>query len=217
MMRPRVLLADDHTLLLEAFSKLLEPKYDIVGTATDGRKMLSMVAKLKPDVVLMDINMPNLNGFDAGEKLKKLLPDVKLVFLTVNEDQEMVAEAFRIGANGYLLKNSAASELFQALDAVLNSKNYVTASLEEGMLSSFIRNPAGQKVHGNLTIRQREVLQLLAEGHTMKEVAATLNITPRTVAFHKYQIMEDLDIKTNSELIQFAIKHGLVTSKTPDR
>jgi len=211
MMRPRILLADDHVLLLEAFSKLLEPKYDVVGTATDGRKMLTMVQKLKPDVVLLDIAMPNLNGFDAGEKLKKLLPEVKLVFLTVNEDPDMVTEAFRIGANGYLLKNSAASELFQALDAVLNSKNYVTPSLEAGMLNSFIKNPSGQKAHGNLTIRQREVLQLLAEGHTMKEVAASLNITPRTVAFHKYQIMEDLDIKTNSELIQYAIKHGLVS------
>jgi len=210
-MRPRILLADDHVLLLEAFSKLLEPKYDVVGTATDGRKMLSMVQKLKPDVVLLDIAMPNLNGFDAGEKLKKLLPEVKLVFLTVNEDPDMVTEAFRIGANGYLLKNSAASELFQALDAVLSSKNYVTPSLEAGMLNSFIKNPSGQKAHGNLTIRQREVLQLLAEGHTMKEVAASLNITPRTVAFHKYQIMEDLDIKTNSELIQYAIKHGLVS------
>jgi len=211
MMRPRILLADDHSLLLEAFSKLLEPKYDVVGTATDGRKMLAMVQKLKPDVVLLDIAMPNLNGFDAGEKLKKLLPEVKIVFLTVNEDPDMVTEAFRIGANGYLLKNSAASELFQALDAVLNSKTYVTPSLEAGMLNSFIKNPGGQKAHGNLTIRQREVLQLLAEGHTMKEVAASLNITPRTVAFHKYQIMEDLDIKTNSELIQYAIKHGLVS------
>jgi DNA-binding NarL/FixJ family response regulator len=211
MMRPRILLADDHVLLLEAFSKLLEPKYDVVGTATDGRKMLAMVQKLKPDVVLLDIAMPNLNGFDAGEKLKKLLPEVKIVFLTVNEDPDMVTEAFRIGANGYLLKNSAASELFQALDAVLSSKNYVTPSLEAGMLNSFIKNPSGQKAHGNLTIRQREVLQLLAEGHTMKEVAASLNITPRTVAFHKYQIMEDLDIKTNSELIQYAIKHGLVS------
>ena len=210
-MRPKILLADDHTLLLEAFTKLLEPKYDIVGTATDGRKMLSMVTKLKPDVVLLDIAMPNLNGFEAGEKLKKLLPEIKLVFLTVNEDPEMVTEAFRIGANGYLLKNSAASELFEAVEAVLNSKHYVTPTLSRRMEETFIKDPGGQKAHGNLTIRQREVLQLLAEGHTMKQVAASLNITPRTVAFHKYQIMEDLDIKTNSELIQYAIKQGLVS------
>lgn len=211
MMRPRIFLADDHSLLLEAFSNLLEPKYDVVGTATDGRKMLKMVSKLMPDVVLMDIAMPNLNGFDAGEKLKKRLPDVKLVFLTVNEDPDMVTEAFRIGANGYLLKNSAASELFQAIDAVLASKNFVSPQITESLNDSFIKNPAAQKVHGDLTVRQREVLQLLAEGNTMKKVAAALNITPRTVAFHKYQIMEDLDIKTNSELIQYAIKHGLVS------
>ena len=210
-MRPRVFLADDHSLLLEAFSKLLESKYDVVGTATDGRKMLSMVSKLKPDVVLMDIAMPNLNGFDAGEKLKKILPEIKLIFLTVNEDPDMVTEAFRIGANGYLLKDSAASELFQAIDAVMNSKNYVTPKITQGMISSFIKNPGGQKIHGDLTIRQREVLQLLAEGHTMKEVAARLFITPRTVAFHKYQIMEQLDIKTNSELIQYAVQHGLIS------
>ena len=212
MMRPRIFLADDHSLLLEAFSHLLEAKYDVVGTATDGRQALTMVAELKPDVVLMDINMPNLNGFDAGEKLKKILPDIKLIFLTVNEDPEMVTEAFRIGANGYLLKSSAASELFQAIDAVLNGRDYVTPKITQGMISAFIKNPGGQKAQSKLTIRQREVLQLLAEGHTMKRVAKELNITPRTVAFHKYQIMEDLDIKTNSELIQYAIKHGIVSS-----
>lgn len=210
-MRPRIFLADDHSLLLDAFSNLLEPKYDVVGTATDGRQMLTMVSKLKPDVVLLDIAMPNLNGFDAGEKLHKILPDVKLVFLTGNEDPDMVTEAFRIGANGYLLKSSASSELFQAIDAVLSGKNYVTPKITQGMISAFIKNPGGQKTRGNLTIRQREVLQLLAEGQTMKQVASTLNITPRTVAFHKYQIMEDLDIKTNSELIQYAMKHGLVS------
>lgn len=211
MMRPRIFLADDHTLLLDAFKNLLEPKYEVVGTATDGRKMLSMVSKIKPDVVVMDIAMPHMNGFDAGEKLKKLLPEIKLIFLTVNDDPEMVTEAFRIGANGYLLKSSAGSELFQAIDAVLNAGNYVTPKITEGMISSFIKNPGGQKVHGDLSIRQREVLQLLTEGNTMKQVGAALNITPRTVAFHKYQIMEDLDIKTNSDLIKYAIKHGLVS------
>jgi len=210
-MRPRIFLADDHSLLLDAFSNLLEPKFEVVGTATDGRQMLKMVSKLRPDVVVMDISMPNFNGFDAGEKLKKTLPDIKLLFLTVNEDPDMVAEAFRIGANGYLLKSSAASELFQAIDAVLNGGNYVTPKITQGMVSAFIKKPGAQKVHGELTIRQREVLQLLAEGNTMKEVAATLNITPRTVAFHKYQIMGNLDIKSNSELIQYAVKHGLVS------
>lgn len=210
-MRPRIFLADDHSLLLDAFKNLLEPKYDVVGTATDGRKMLTLVKKLKPDIVLMDIAMPHLNGFDAGEKLKEILPEIKLVFLTVNEDPEMVTEAFRIGANGYLLKSSAASELFQAIDTVLQAGNYVSPKIAEGMIGAFIRNPGGEKIHGSLTIRQREVLQLLAEGNTMKQVAEVLNITPRTVAFHKYQIMEELEIKTNSELIQYAIKHGFVS------
>ena len=208
-MRPRIFLADDHTLLLDAFKNLLEPKYEVVGTATDGRQMLTMVSKLMPDVVLVDISMPNLNGFDAGEKLKKKFPDIKLVFLTANDDPDMVTEAFRIGANGYLLKNSAASEMFLAIDTVLKSNNYVTPQITQGMVSAFIKNPDGQKTHGNLSIRQREVLQLLVEGKTMKQVAATLNITPRTVAFHKYQMMEDLNIKTNSELIQYAIKHEI--------
>lgn len=210
-MRARIFLADDHSLLLDAFSKLLETKYDIVGTATDGRMMLKMVTKLAPDLVLMDIAMPNLNGFDAGEKLKKILPDTKLVFLTVNEDADMVSEALRIGASGYLLKSSASDELFQAIDSVLNSKVYVSPKLAESMADAQIKNPGAQKVHGDLSIRQREVLQLLAEGNTMKQVAAELNITPRTVAFHKYQIMETLDVKTNSELIQYAVKHGIVS------
>ena len=209
-MRARIFLADDHTLLLDAFSHLLEPKYEVVGTATDGREMLKMVSKLVPDLVLMDIAMPNLNGFDAGEKLKKIQPDVKLVFLTVNEDPDMVAEAFRIGADGYLLKSSAASELFEAIEVVLNSKIYVSAKLAKSRAGALGRNPGVQKMHGELSLRQREVLQLLAEGHTMKEVAAILNITPRTVAFHKYQIMETLDVETNSELIQYAVKHGFV-------
>jgi len=210
-MRARIFLADDHTLLLDAFSKLLEPKYEVVGTATDGRMMLKMVPKLKPDLVLMDIAMPNLNGFDAGEKLKKILPDVKLVFLTVNEDADMVTEAFRIGANGYLLKSSAASELFEAIDAILNSKTYVSPKISLNIDDAYIKNPAVHKVHGDLSLRQREVLQLLAEGNTMKQVAAILNITPRTIAFHKYQIMETLDVKSNSELIQYAVKHGFVS------
>jgi DNA-binding NarL/FixJ family response regulator len=206
-----VFLADDHTLLLDAFRTLLEPKYDVVGTAIDGRDMLKQVKQVQPDVVVLDINMPNLNGFDAGEKLKKTSPDIKLLFLTVNEDPDLVAEAFRIGANGYLLKNSASSELFQAIDVVMAGGNYVTPGIARDMISSFIKNPGGSKVHGDLTLRQREVLQLLAEGKTMKEIAGILNITPRTVAFHKYQMMEQLDINTNSELIQYALKHGFVS------
>jgi len=212
MNRPRVFLADDHTILLDAFRNLLEPRFEVVGTATDGRQMLAKVAKLEPDVVVLDIAMPLLNGFDAAEKLKKRQPDIKIVFLTMNDDPDLVAEAFRIGANGFLLKNSAASELFQAIDVVLDSGSYVTPEITQGMISSFIKSPGGEKTQGPgpLTLRQREVLQLLAEGCTMKRAATILSITPRTVAFHKYQIMDDLDITTNSELIQYAIKHRIV-------
>jgi len=210
-MRARVFLADDHSLLLEAFSSLLEPKYEVVGSAMDGREMLTKVKNTNPDVVVLDIAMPNLNGFDAGEKLKKLIPDVKLIFLTANDDPDMVTEAFRIGANGFLLKSSAASELFQAIDAVLRGDNYVTPEITKDMISASVKNKGSEKIHGSLTLRQREVLQLLAEGKTMKQVAGILNITARTVAFHKYQIMDDLDIKTNSELIQYAMKHGIIS------
>ena len=181
MKRPRVFLADDHSILLEAFRHLLEPRFEIVGTATDGIQMLAMVTKLQPDVVVLDITMPNLNGLDAAAKLKKKLPDIKIVFLTMNEDPELVTEAFRIGANGYLLKKSAAAELFQAIEVVLNSRSYVTPEITQGMISSFIKGSEGEKTDERLTVRQREVLQLLAEGHSMKRAAAILNITERTL------------------------------------
>lgn len=210
MKRPRVFLVDNHSLLLEAFTILLEPRFEVVGTATDGMQMLAMVTKLQPDVVVLDITMPKLNGLDAAVKLKKLLPDIKIVFLTINEDPDMVAEAFRIGADGYLLKRSAASELFQAIEVALKSRIYVTPEITKGMISSFIKSSEGEKTEGRLTLRQREVLQLIAEGYSMKRVASILFISARTVAFHKYQIMDRLKITTNTELIKYAIKHGIV-------
>jgi len=211
MRRARVFLADDHSLLLEAFSTLIETDYEVVGTATDGRQMLAEVRKLEPDVVVLDISMPNLNGFDAAVKLHKLLPDIKIIFLTVNDDPTMVSEALDIGANGYLLKKSSADQLLEALNVVLNGGTYVTPQIEQD--SGNDKTAAGAAAAGKpaLSVRQREVLQLLAEGKSMKQVAGILHITPRTVAFHKYQIMEVLGIKTNSELIQYAIKLGLVT------
>ncbi len=212
MRRPRVLLADDHKLLLEAFRKLLEPDCEVVGSVSDGRALLAAASKLKPDIIVLDISMPLLNGLDAGQQLKKMMPDVKLIFLTVHEDPDLVAEAFRVGASGYLLKNSAASELFQAIREVWRGKAYVTPLITQGMVNSFIAGPKRGKASGKLTPRQREVLQLLAEGRSMKEAATILNVTPRTVAFHKYRMMEELTLKTNAELIRFAIKQGLVSS-----
>ncbi len=153
--------------------------------------------------------MPKLNGLEAGEQLKKIMPNVKLIFLTIHEDPDLAVEAFRLGASGYLLKGSAASELFQAVQEVSRGRTYVTPLIAEGMIESFARDPERRKV-SKLTPRQREILQLLAEGNSMKEVAAILNIAPRTVAFHKYRMMETLGLKSNAELLRLAIKEQMV-------
>src|SRR5262249_36208302 len=209
MSRPRVLLADDHTLLLEAFQKLLADECDIVGAVSNGRALVSTAVELRPDIVVVDIAMPLLNGIDAARQLKRLLPSTRIIFLTMNEDPDLAAEAFRAGASGYLLKRSAASELITAIREVMKRRSYVTSLVTEGLVGSIL-NPPAQGTSHDLTARQREVIQLIAEGHSMKQVAAILNITPRTVAFHKYRIMEQLNFKTTAELIQFAIKHHMV-------
>ncbi len=202
-MRPRVLLADDHTLLLGAFRKLLEPECEVVGAVENGRALLDSARELRPDVVVVDISMPLLNGLDAGRQLKQLLPGARLIFLTMNEDPDLVAEALRIGASGYLLKNSAASELVLAIREAMDGKTYVTPRAAERV--------GHARPGDSLTPRQREVLQLLAEGHSMKEVAGILNVTPRTVAFHKYRLMEELGLKTNADLVQYAVRHKIVS------
>ena len=208
-MRPRILLADDHTMLLAAFRELLAPTCDVVGAVTDGRALLDAAPKLKPDVIVLDISMPLLNGIEVCRQLQPKLPDTRWVFLTVNEDPDLAAEAFRLGASGFLLKSSAATELFAAIRMALDGRRYLTPLLTKGEpLGVFLDrhpNPQGNK----LTVRQREVLQLLAEGRLMKEIANILGITPRTVAFHKYGIMEQLGVKTTAELVQYAVRHGL--------
>jgi DNA-binding NarL/FixJ family response regulator len=209
MGKPRILLADDHTLVVEAFTKLLEPQYEIVGTAGDGRTLLEKAAQLQPDVVLMDLSMPILNGFEAGERLKKLVPRAKLIVLTMTEDTEVAADVLRSWAAGFLLKKSASAELVKAIQEVLKGKTFVTSQMTQNLLDKFVRDP--QQKAKALTPRQREVLQLLAEGRTMKEAADILNVTPRTVAFHKYKIMEEFELKTNSDLLRFAIKERIVT------
>jgi len=209
MARPRVLLADDHHLLLGALEKLLSAECEIAGTVADGRSLVAETQRLKPDLVILDISMPLLNGLDAGRQIKQLCPSVKLVFVTMNEDSDLAAEAFRAGASGYLLKRSAASELLVAVREVMQGRSYVTPLVTAGLVGSFL-NAANRKPAHELTPRQREVLQLLAEGHSMKQVAAVLNVTPRTVAFHKYKMMEQLNIRSNAELIQFALTHHIV-------
>jgi len=208
--KAKVLLADDHTLLAEAVERLLSPDYDVVGRVADGRELLEVAPRLKPDVVVLDVTMPLLNGLDAGRQLKEKMRSVKLVFLTMNEDPQVAAEAFRIGASGYLLKRSALSELPLAIREVMNQRYYVTPLLTKGLVGSLM-HATEQPTHAlSLTARQREVLQLLAEGHSMKEVATILQVSARTVAFHKYRIMERLDIKTTAELIQFAVREHIL-------
>jgi DNA-binding NarL/FixJ family response regulator len=209
MTKPRVLLADDHALLLGAFEKLLAGECEIVGQVGDGRALVEAAEQLKPDVVVLDISMPLLNGLEAGRQIKQKLGDVKLVFLTMNEDPDLAAEAFRAGASGYLLKRSAASELMTAIREVMRARSYITPLVAQGLVES-LQHTDDSTPANELTPRQREVLQLLAEGHSMKEVATVLNLTPRTVAFHKYRMMEQLRVKTTAELIQYAVKHHIV-------
>ena len=209
MSRPRVLLADDHALLLGAFEKLLAADYDIVGQVSDGRALVDAAEELRPDVIVLDISMPLLNGLEAARQIKQKARGAKLVFLTMNEDSDLAAEAFRAGASGYLLKRSAASELLTAIREVLQGRSYVTPLITEGLVGSLLHG-ADHAPSRELTPRQREVLQLLAEGRSMKEVASLLNLTPRTVAFHKYRIMEQLKVKSTAELVQYAVKNHIV-------
>jgi DNA-binding NarL/FixJ family response regulator len=207
--KPRVLLADDHELLLGAFEKLLAAECDVVGQVSNGRSLVEEASRLKPDVMVVDIGMPLLNGLDAGRQVKQILPDVKLVYLTMIEDADVAAEAFRSGASAYLSKRSASSELLLAIREVMKGRSYVTPLITEGLVESLMSGER-QSTSRALTPRQREILQLLAEGRSMKEVAAMLKITMRTVAFHKYRMMEQLKLKSTAELIQYAVKQHLV-------
>ncbi len=211
MKRTRVLLADDHQMLADALKSVLEPRCEVVGTVTDGRALLEAAPRLLPDVIVLDIAMPQLNGLDAARHLKQTMPAVKLVFLTMNEDPYLVGEAFRAGASAFLLKQAAALELTDAINRVLKGGSYVTPHASEGLSKISMREPKVRDHAPEPSARQREVIQLLAEGHSMKEVASTLNITKRTVAAHKYAVMELLQLKTNADLIQYAIKHRLIS------
>ena len=211
--RSRVLVADDHNLVAELCKKLLEGEFDVVGTVSDGRAMVRAAAALKPDVIVADIAMPVLNGIDAGQQVKEILPAVKVIYLTMNPDPEVAAEAFRRGASGYLLKTCAASELVIAVRDVLRGKSYLSHALSRDTVN-FLRRQHDSLIEeaGRLTERQREVLQLLAEGKVMKEVGSILNMTTRTVAFHKYRIMEVLGARSNAELVRYAVRNHLIAA-----
>ena len=211
MKRTTILLADDHTMFCAGMQKLLEPVFEVIGCVQDGRALITTALEKNPDLILLDVGMPLLNGLEAGRELKKLMPRVKLIFLTMNADAEVASEAFRIGASGYLLKNSQGEELLQAVHNVARGTSYVTPQISRAMEEMFIRDPMSLNRPKVLTDRQREVLQMLAEGQSMKEIAYILQISRRTVRFHKYKIMEELGIKSNSELVQYAIKHSVIS------
>lgn len=209
MTKPRLLLAGDHDLMVEIFTKLSEAAFDVVGTVADGPALLKKAPALKPDVIILDLELPELNRRDTGKQLKKLLPQTKIVVLALSDNFEFAAQALRHWASAYVLKNSTASELTRAIREVLKDRIYVTAKVAQRMLEEFVHNPNPDH-EGHLTKRQKEVLQLLAEGRTMRQVGGMLEISARTVAFHKYRIMQEHGLKTQSDLVIFAIKQRVL-------
>jgi DNA-binding NarL/FixJ family response regulator len=210
----RVLLADDHRLLLDAFTRLFEAEdeYEIIGTALDGRELVAQALRLKPDIVIADVAMPLLNGLDAMEHLKKLLPQIGFIILTASEDPDLARRALEAGAMGYLLKSEASLRLFQAMRAVRQGRRYMCPAMASALEDVPKIGRSRESVRRPLTLRQREVLQLLAEGRSMKEVAVTLGMTPRTVAFHKYRVMDQFQLKSTAELVQLAIRERLIST-----
>jgi DNA-binding NarL/FixJ family response regulator len=205
----RLLIADDHRLVADACKSLLEPEFQVVGIVTDGRSLIHSAVELKPDIIVLDIHMPHLNGLDAGGQVKQQMPGVKLVFLTMTNAADVAAEAFRRGGSDYVLKQSAGEELLLAVRKVNQGLSYLSPLVEEGTVSYLRRRQNKFNDEKHITQRQSEVLQLLAEGMSMKEVANIIDITPATVAFHKYKMMETLNIKTNAALLEYAIKRHM--------
>jgi len=212
--RPKILIADDHAFVAEACVRLLEPEFDVVGTVGDGQALLAAVPELKPDIIVLDVGMPLLNGLEAGKRIKRMVRAVRIVYLTMNTDLGLAAEAFRNGASGYLLKTAAAAELVTAVREVLKGKKYLSPLVTKDPDAFFLETRVSHMGQEQLTNRQREVLQLLAEGRSMKEAAYALKLTPRTVAFHKYKIMERLRLRTNAELVQYAIREHIILPRS---
>ena len=211
MPRPRILLGDDHGLIIEGLRSLLMKDFDVVGIASNGRELVAETERLKPDAVLIDVSMPILNGVEAARQIKMASPNVKLLFVTQKADREYVQAAFRIGASGYILKQSAVNELVPALREILLGRYYIAPSLQKGISEALAhpqRNP-GDLFGTVLTSRQREVLQLVAEGKANKEIAAVLNVSIKTVDYHKARIMDELGLRTTAELTRYAIEHGI--------
>src|SRR5205085_6707080 len=212
MSRPRLLMADDHTLVLEGFRRILEPEFDLVRTAEDGQTLVKLAVELQPDAVLLDISMPMLNGFEAGRQIRRLAPGVKLIFVTMHSDQEYLEECFKMGASAYLLKRSAASELTEAIHQALQVGRYITPLLkcELPAGTASVQRKDGGAFATRLSDRERQVLQLIAEGRQAKEIAHHLEISHKTVEFHKQSIARKLGLRTTAELTRYAVRQGLV-------
>ena len=213
MTRPRILMADDHAIVLAGLRKLVESEGEVVGMVEDGRALVEAAQQLRPDIVLLDISMPLLNGLDAARQISKLVPESKLIFLTMHATPTYATEAFKAGASGYLIKRSAAVELKQAIQAVMRGQHYMTPLITKDVLAATLHSLEGQlskPLVTSLTPRQREVLQLVAEGKGTKAIASILNISVKTVEFHKFRIMSELDLHSTAELIKYAISEGLV-------
>lgn len=209
MMRKKILIADDHVLVAEACRGLIDRDYEVVGIVNDGHELLQAVVQLQPDVVVLDISMPQLNGLDAGEIIRLKKPSPKLVYLTMNCDPEVAAEAFRRGASAYVLKQCSAEELVIALRRVLKGESYLSPLITKETVDYLLRTGTEYHAEKRLTLRQAEILQLLAEGKSMKEVAYILGINAGTVAFHKYRMMESLKIHSNAELMAYAVRRHM--------
>jgi DNA-binding NarL/FixJ family response regulator len=205
--RPRVLIADDHALFAETLRLLLEKTYTVIGTVSDGRSLLSATMKLNPDLIVLDIGMPLLNGFDAARRLRKQFPELKLVFLTMHEDPNLAAAALQLGTIAFVLKHSAASELLKAIEYVLRGGSYITPKLRA---DEWVTKERAKQFSRELNARQREVVQLLAEGHSLKETAWQLHLSEKTVEFHKRHIMQAHNLKSNPDLVLFALDQGLI-------
>jgi len=211
-MKPRILLADDHRIVAEGLRSLLEPEFELIGIVEDGRALVDASEKLRPDVIIVDISMPLLNGIEAVRQIKKENEKIKVIFLTMHTDVAYAVSAMEAGAQGYVLKHSAPSELTTAVRKALSGKIYITPLLENEIMSSQHMGSAERREgSSHLTKRQREVLQLLAEGYLAKEIASRLNISTRTVEYHKYQMMKDLGLNTAAELIRYAVRHHVVS------
>ena len=211
MKKTRVLLADDHQIVLEGLKSLLAGEFDVVGSVRDGRALVDQAATLHPDVIVADISMPQLNGIEAARQIKKADKNIKIVFLTMHPDATYAANAFEAGASGFVLKHSAPSELITAIHEAMKGRTYVTPLVAGDLIRTYQEGGLPEKdLFKKISPRQQEVLQLLAEGKSAKEIASILDLSTRTVEFHKYRMMQQLNIKTGAELVQYAVRHGII-------